>query len=588
MKPLPQTRATDVATLSVQIEGIALPRTVAIQAAEVIVQANRVPYARLRIADGDSARGDFARSSGEFFVPGKKLTVLAGYHGETQPMFEGRVLSQRLVVRNGASWLEVECRDVAFAMTLVRRSRYFEDKTDADVVSELIGEYSSAGVSAGDAATASTQHPQLLQYQSSDWDFMIARLEAAGLVCFVNAGTVNTLKPSLDATPLAELSYGGTVLELDADLDARSQTGGVRAVAWDPAGQALAEATAADPAWSGNGNLTAGELSTASTRSEDVIWHGGSLATDALQSWADGALLRARMAATRGRVRFRGLSGVLPGTVLELSRFSDRFNGKVYVTGVRHEFTGNSWITDAEFGMTREPHAARVDMSHLPAAGLAAPVHGLQIGVVTDLAEDPGKEHRVRVKVPLAGMDEKGVWARVATLDAGKGDDDKPRGMFFRPEIDDEVVLGFFHGDPGQPVILGMLHSSKHAPPIEATADNDKKVYLSRSGITLEFDDKKKAVTLATPGGQSLVLDDDAGSVVLKDKNGNTLTLDADGIKLASSKKAVKVEAKTDFKAKGMNVEFDAQTGFKAKSQTQAEVSTSGKLTLKGSIVMIN
>ncbi|MFO1418197.1 MAG: type VI secretion system tip protein VgrG [Methylotetracoccus sp.] len=547
-----------------------------------------MPYARLRIADGDSARGDFGRSSGEFFVPGRKLTLLAGYHGETQPLFEGRVLNQRLMVRNGASWLEVECRDAAFAMTLERRNRYFADKNDADIVSELIGEYSNVGVSAGQAATTSTQHPQLLQYQTSDWDFMIARLEAAGLVCFVDAGVITTLKPSLDDEALAELSYGGTVLELDADLDARSQTGGVRAVAWDPAGQALVEVTATDPGWAGNGNLTASELSAASTRTEDLVWHGGSLASDALQSWADSTLLRARMAATRGRVRFRGLSGVTPGKVLELSRFSDRFNGKVYVTGVRHEFTGNSWVTDAEFGMTREPHAARGDVSHLPAAGLAAAVHGLQIGIVTELSDDPGKEHRVRVKVPLAGMDEKGMWARVATLDAGKGDGDKPRGTFFRPEKDDEVVLGFFHDDPGQPVILGMLHSSKLAPPVEATADNDKKAYHSRSGIQLEFDDKKKAVTIATPGGQSLVIDDEAGSIVLTDKNGNTLTLGADGIKLASSQKAVEIEAKKDFKAKGMNVEFDAQTGFKAKSQAQAEVSTSGKLTLKGSIVMIN
>ena len=69
-------------------------------------------------------------------------------------------------------------------------------------------------------------------------------LEAAGLVCFVDAGVITTLKPALDDDALAELSYGGTVLELDADLDARSQSGGVRAVAWDPAGQALAEATA--------------------------------------------------------------------------------------------------------------------------------------------------------------------------------------------------------------------------------------------------------------------------------------------------------------------------------------------------------
>ena len=150
---------------------------------------------------------------------------------------------------------------------------------------------------------------------------------------------------------------------------------------------------------------------------------------------ADGAFLRARLAAARGRVRFQGLTAVRPGSVLKLSRLSDRFNGKVYVTGVRHEFSRNNWTTDAEFGLPRETHAERVAMSHLPAAGLAAAVHGLQVGVVTELAEDPGKEHRIRVKVPLAGMDEQGVWARVATLDAGN-----ERGTLFRPEIDDEVV----------------------------------------------------------------------------------------------------------------------------------------------------
>ena len=107
-------------------------------------------------------------------------------------------------------------------------------------------------------------------------------------------------------------------------------------------------------------------------------------------------------------------------------------------------------------------------------------MHGLQVGIVTELAGDPGKEHRIRVKVPLAGMDEQGVWARVATLDAGD-----QRGTVFRPEKDDEVVLGFFHDDPAQPVVLGMLHSSAKAPPIEPTDDNDEKGYVSRSKIAL-------------------------------------------------------------------------------------------------------
>jgi uncharacterized protein involved in type VI secretion and phage assembly len=266
-----------------------------------------------------------------------------------------------------------------------------------------------------------------------------------------------------------------------------------------------------------------------------------------------------------------------------LSRVSDRLNGKVYVTGVRHEFSGGSWTTDAEFGMSRETHAERVAMSHLPAAGIAAPVHGLQVGIVTELAGDPGKEHRIRVKVPLAGMDEQGVWARVAAIDAGDG-----RGTMFRPEKDDEVVLGFFHADPGQPVVLGMLHSSAKAPPIEATADNDEKGYVSRSKIALRFDDKKKAVILETPGGNRLTLSDDAGGIVIEDKNGNSITLDKDGIAFKSDKKAVKVTAKSDFKVESMNAEISATSGATVKGTSKAEISSGGSLTVKGSMVAIN
>jgi Rhs element Vgr protein len=253
------------------------------------------------------------------------------------------------------------------------------------------------------------------------------------------------------------------------------------------------------------------------------------------------------------------------------------------VTGVRHELGGGNWTTDAEFGLPRETQAERVPMSHLPAAGLAPGVHGLQVGVVTELTGDPDNEHRVRVKVPLAGMDEQGVWARVATLDAGD-----QRGTIFRPEKDDEVVLGFFHGDPGQPVVLGMLHSSAKAPPITPTDDNDEKCYVSRSKLALRFDDKKKAVILETPGGNRLTLSDDDGGIRLEDQNGNSIVLSKDGIALTSDKKAVTIKAKSDFKAEAMNAEVKATAGATIKGGGSAEISSSGRLTVKGSMVMIN
>lgn len=578
MSALPQTQATDVVTLTIRINGAELPGTVPILGAEVVNQANRIPYARLRIGDGDPARGDFAQSSGDWFVPGLELELLAGYHGETEPIFSGILLRQRLVVRRGGSWLEVECRDPAFNMTLVRRNRYFEEVSDSDVAETLLGEYDlTADIPATDAV-----HPQLLQYQATDWDFMIGRLESAGQICLVDAGTVSSVKPSLADEPVANLGYGVTVLELDAELDARSQTGGVRALAWDPAGQELQEAAAADPGWTGNGNLTAPDLSDAAGREEDLLWHGGSLAADALQAWADGALLRSRLAAARGRVRFQGLAAVRPGSVLQLSRLSDRFNGKVYVTGVRHEFSDNHWTTDAEFGLSQETHAEKMATSHLPAAGLAPAVNGLQVGIVTQLADDPAGEHRIRVKVPLAGMDEQGVWARVATLDAGD-----QRGAFFRPEVDDEVVLGFFHADPAQPVVLGMLHSSAKPPPLEATEDNHQKTYVSRSGISLLFDDDKKVVTLETPGGNRLSLSDEDQGILIEDQNGNQIVLNGDGIALASAK-AVTLKASTDFKAEAVNAEIKGSASVKAEGSSSAEVVSSGALTLKGGMVMIN
>ena len=85
----------------------------------------------------------------------------------------------------------------------------------------------------------------------------------------------------------------------------------------------------------------------------------------------------------------------------------------------------------------------------LPAA------NGLQIGVVTALEDDPQGDDRIKCRLPMVGAGEEGLWARLATLDAGDG-----RGTYFRPEIGDEVVVGFLDDDPRNPVILGMCHSS--------------------------------------------------------------------------------------------------------------------------------
>ena len=204
--------------------------------------------------------------------------------------------------------------------------------------------------------------------------------------------------------------------------------------------------------------------------------------------------------------------------------------------------------------------------------------------------EDPDGEDRVQVRLPILSADADGVWARPASLDAGEN-----RGFFFRPELDDEVVVGFLDGDPRDAVVLGMLHSSKKPAPLAASNDNHEKGLVTRSEMKVLFDDDKKVLTIETPGGHTVVVSDEDEAITLTDLHGNSLTMDSDGITLDASKITLKaqqevaVEAGTDLKAEGgANVELKAGAQFKAEGSAGAELTTSAVATLKGSLVKIN
>jgi len=242
-----------------------------------------------------------------------------------------------------------------------------------------------------------------------------------------------------------------------------------------------------------------------------------------------------------------------------------------------------------QFGLNPELFAETYNFRPLPASGLLPAVSGLQIGIVTVLENDPDGEERIKVRLPLVSASEEGIWARIATLDAGKN-----RGTFFRPEIGDEVVVGFLSDDPCYPVILGMCHSSAKPAPEPAKDSNHRKGYVSREKMQFTFDDEKKIIVLETPGGNKLTLSDEDKGIVIEDQNGNKITLDDSGVKIDSSKDLI-LKASKDMNAEGSNIELKAQTGFKASGAGSAEVSGasttikgSATTTISGGVVQIN
>jgi phage protein D len=299
-RTVPTSRNPDVVTFTIQVDGTALPGTYQILGITVSRALNRLPMAEVVIKDGDPASESFLASSGEEFVPGKDLKVLLGYHSDEEVVFEGKIVRQSIRVREGSSRLYVDCRDAAFVTSLVRKSRYFEDSTDSDAIETIVSEYS--GLQAEVDATSVT-HRELMQYRSTDWDFILSRADANGLLVDANAGNLRCFAPDFGAEPVLSIQYGATILELDAELDGRTQFPGVKAFGWSPANQETEEVEAADPGYAGPGNLSGDQLAGDLAVPEEELRHSGWLPADELQAWADTRLLHSRLARVRGRVR---------------------------------------------------------------------------------------------------------------------------------------------------------------------------------------------------------------------------------------------------------------------------------------------
>ncbi len=575
---IPTPTTPDVCSVGVLIGGTEVSGEFHVLSATVSNELNRIPTATVQLRDGEASKQTFEVSDAEHFVPGKEIEIKFGYRGETETVFKGIIVKHRVRVRKSGSHLLLECRDKAVRMTRGPKSRYFVDTTDGDILDELIGAYGLER----DVVATKPSLKEVVQYDSTDWDFLVCRAEANGHVVAVRDGKITVGPPATDAQPVVTARFGATVLELDAEIDARWQVTGVKATAWNATDQELVEADAAEPTVTDSGNLSPSELSDVIGGDPHLLRHGGRLSEPELQAWADGRLLRDRLAKVRGRVRFQGFAGVSAGDLVEVTGVGKRFEGTQYVAGVRQTLADGNWETDVAFGLGPDSFAAMYPVTAPAAGGLLPAVNGLQIGIVTALQDDPDGEARIKVRLPLISTSEEGVWARLATLDAGE-----ERGTFFRPEIDDEVIVGFLDGDPRFPIVLGQCHSSAKPAPEQATDDNHVKGYQSRSKIKLTFDDDKKIVVLETPAGNKLTLSEDAKAVALEDQNGNTVTLDDKGITLDSSKDLI-VKASGDVKFEGTNIQLKAQSSFKAEGQSGADINASGTLTIKGSLVRIN
>jgi Rhs element Vgr protein len=568
----------DLVTFQVLVDGVEIPGEYPVLGITVRKELNRIAAATVTLFDGSPSEQKFAISDAAHFVPGKKIEITAGYHSSNETVFRGIVVRHSVKAKGKGSSLVIECRDEAVKMTVGRKSKYFYESTDSAIMEELIrGHKLELQVESTDF-----EHREMVQYNASDWDFLVSRAQACGKVVFTDNGKIVVAKPDPAKDPLETVAYGMTLREFEGEIDARNQFGKVTTFSWNQAGQELSAIEADQKEPKLPGDLTVKQLADVIALPDLELRHGGNLQDAPAQSWANAKMLFQQLAKVRGRVRFQGIARLVPGELLKLEGIGSRFNGNIYVTGIQHRIANGDWTVDAQFGMDPVWFSETYETSDSPAAGLLPAVNGLQYGIVSQLEEDPQGECRILVRLPIVSAEGQGTWCRVASLDAGEN-----RGAFFLPEVGDEVIVGFVNQDPNNAIVLGMLNSSAKPAPLKAEDANNTKGFVTRSGMKLLFDDEKKVVTIETPAGKKIVADDDAKEIRLEDEFSNIIKLSSDGISVESGKD-LSFKAKGDVTVEGVNVSISGKAKVKATGSSGTELSSNGTTVVKGSLVQIN
>ena len=285
-----------------------------------------------------------------------------------------------------------------------------------------------------------------------------------------------------------------------------------------------------------------------------------------------------------GGLAAEGVASIDPairaGGVVTVQEVGKKLSGKYYVTEVVHSYASGHLPTTVftTGGHGNEPPRLSTATGGPDTWGRS----GFVLGVVTNV-NDPEKLGRVKVQYPSLGPDAESDWARVVTPGAGDG-----RGSDSRPEVNDEVVVGFERGDLRFPLVFGGVWSAKFKPPHDDTSKDGlqtRRELVSRVGHVLAMSDgpsgasagdAKRYVAIELADGQTVVhVGED--EVLLEAKKGNALTLRSGDAKLV-------LTGSGDVEISGNNVSVDAKQAVKVKGGTDVKINAGVNLKMEGKV----
>ena len=556
--------------VTIKVDGQEVPHEVSDHLIEVLVDtALHVPAMFvIRLLDEQ-----FEWLDGDLFKPGKSVKIEFGARGEaTAAVIAGEITAlEPNFTEDMTVILTIRGYDRSHRLNRGTKSKVFKQMKDSDIAKQVA---QGAGLTAQTESTSQV-HDHVFQHNQTDLAFLQDRAARNGFELFVDDTNLYFRKPKGERGNLT-LKWGETLLNFHPRLTLAGQVDEVIVKGWNPfekkevVGKAQTSTSAPKIGVSGDG----GDLAKSSFSAASQVVVRQSVAT---QSEADAIAQSVLDQINAAFVEAEGIAfgqpNLVAGNKVKIEGIGERFSGDYLVTSAVHVYTQDGY--EVHF---RVEGARSRQMSDLIAETSVDSKTDLWDGVVpaivTNNNDNERKLGRIKVKFPWLDPTLESDWARIASIGGGN-----ERGLYWMPEVNDEVLVAFEHGDFNRPYVIGSLWNGKDKPPEEIS--------------DIVSGGKVQMRTLKTREGHIIRLTDgpsDQFIEIIDAKEKNYIKLDTKSSKIQINTKGdmeIESKGKTTIKA-GSTLDIEAAANLSIKGKANVNVEATGQLVLKGATVNIN
>jgi phage protein D len=496
---------------------------------------------------------------------GKDLEIKVAATGDraTTRIFKGQIAAVEPEFTANGCIISIRAYDKAHKLNRERKTRTFQQMSAGDMVKKIANE---AGLTPKVTST-NVVHEFFQQSNETDWDF-IWRLALMHDYEVVVDDTSLEFRPANTAGGAAlALKWQDTLISFRPRMSGVQQPKTVNVRAWDPKAKKVVNGTAASGVTTSTAGVTRASVS-------NDLGGGTTAVTDRVAANNGEANAIAKATLNRLSDAFYEADGVAfgspkikAGAKVKVEGVGQKFGGTFTVTSSTHSYRGTTGY-QTSFQISGRSSRTLLELMRPPKERDWSA--SLVVGVVTN-NNDPDQMGRVRVKFPSLSDSEESAWARIATPSAGKA-----RGLLMLPQPDEEVIIGFEHGDTRRPIVVGSVFNGKDKPGDDLIQSKDGSfALLSNEKI---HQHSKKDFEIKSDQNMTVEITKDETHKV-----GGAYKHEATGNGNLKAQQYT-IEAGSSMTLKGVSVTVEASASLTLKGAT-VDIQGSGPVNIKGAII---